>query len=297
MAYRAADERNKAAAVALELYYSLAEAEAKRDILRRSVAEADRAAAHLEELKQSGLKVPGDDTELARRKLDLLDQRIQLDAAVRRMQGQLQQLCGFEMDQTFPIWPKADLSVVVAPVDAEAAVCEGLANRADLAAIRLLASSPDADSLSAMRGMMQSFSPGLGASIAARRLFGGRSADLDEAYLRHSQLSQAQVDLEQNAARKIREAAWTVDARLREIAVAKERLEIQRRRLAALEEKRRSNGVTAFDISAVRMELFQAESGLVGRVIAWRIAQAKLKQAQGLLAVECGYGLPGRCCW
>lgn len=295
MAYRAVDERNEAAAAALELFYSLAEAEANRDILQRSIEEIDRAAANLEELKQSGLKMPGDRSAFRRQKLDWLDRHIQLSAAIQQMQGQLQQLCGFEMDQTTPIWPEVDLTVIVTPVEAEAAVFEGLANRADLGALQMLAGSSDADTLPAVRSGMQAISPGLGASIAAKRFLGNRSADDGEAQSRQSQLAQAQVDAEQNATREIREAAWNVETRLREIAVAKQRLEVWRQRIAALEEKRKSDGVTAFDLAAARLELHRAESELVHRVIAWKIAEVKLKQAQGLLAAECGYGLPGCC--
>lgn len=295
MAYRAVDERNKAAAAALELFYSLAEAEANRDILQRSVEQIDRAAANLEELKRSGLKVPDDQSAFRRQKLDWLDRQIQLSSAIRKIQWQLQQLCGFEMDQTTPIWPEADLTVIVTPVDAEAAVLEGLANRADLGALQMLAGSLDADTLPAVRSGMQAFSPGLGASIAAKRLLGDRSADYGEARSRQSQLAQAQVDAELNVTWEIREAVWNIETRLREIAVAGERQEVWRQRGAALEEKRESNGVTAFDLAAARLELHRAESELVHRVIAWKIAQVKLEQAQGLLAVECGYGLPGCC--
>ena len=295
MAYRAIDERNKAAAAALELFYSLAEAEANRDILQRSVEQIDRATANLEELKRSGLKMPDDQTALRRQKLDWIDRHIQLSSAIRKIQGQLQQLCGFEMDQTAPIWPEADLTVTVTPVEAEAAVLEGLANRADLGALQMLAGSPNADTLPAVRSGMQAFSPGLGASIAAKRLLSDRSADYGEARSRQSQLAQAQVNAELNVTWEIREAVWNIETRLREIAVAVERQEVWRQRGAALEEKRESNGVTAFDLAAARLELHRAESELVHRVIAWKIARVKLKQAQGLLAVECGYGLPGCC--
>jgi outer membrane protein TolC len=142
---------------------------------------------------------------------------------------------------------------------------------------------------------MQALGPGLGASIAAKRLLGDRSADDGEAQSRQSQLADAQVEVEQNAGREIREAAWNVETRLREIAVAKERLEIWRQRVADLEQKRETDGVTAFDVSAARLELLRADGDEVHRVIAWKVAQVKLKQAQGLLAAECGYGPPGCC--
>jgi outer membrane protein TolC len=285
MAFRAADERNKAAGSALQLFYSLAEAEANHDVLDRSIAELDRAMAQLNELKQSGLKMPPDRSALDRQRLDLLDRRIQLQSAIRTMRGQLQQLCGFEADETMPIWPQADLTVVVAPIDAQAAIAEGLANRADLAALQMLSGSLNGDTLPAVRSGMQAMGPGLGASVVARRLLGG-DGDLQT---RQSQLAQAQAEAERNIRREVVEAVWNAETGLREIAVAKERSAVWQERVAGLRERRQTDGVTAFDLSAAELELLRCESDAVHRVIAWKIAQAKLKQAQGLLAAECGY--------
>jgi hypothetical protein len=295
MAYRAIDERNKAAGVALELFYSLAEAEASRDILGRSLAEVDQAAANLDQLKQSGLKIPMDQTALQRQKLDWLDQQIQLHSAVRRMQGQLQQLCGFEADETTAVWPQADLAVTVTPLDPQAAVTEGLANRADVGALQMLDGSVDAGTLPAARSGIQALSPGLGGAIISRRLLGGNSVSEEELQTRQAQVRQARIDTERTASREIDEAVQNVETRLREIAVGKERWEVWRKRVADLKEKRETDNVTAFDVNAAQLELLRAESDTLHRVIAWKIAQAKLKQAQGLLAAECGYHLPNGC--
>ncbi len=295
MTFRAIDQRNQTAGTALELFYSLAEAEANRDFLDRSIAEVDRAAANLDQLKQSGLKIPVDRTSLQRQKLDWLDRRIQLHSALRQMRGQLQQLCGFDADETTPIWPEADLTVTVTLTDAQAAIVEGLANRADLGALRMLGGSLSGDTLPAARSGMQTLSPGLGASLIGRRLFGSQSYSEAELQTRQSQLAQAQADTERTAGREITEAAQNVETRLREIAVAKERWDVWRQRVAELKEKRETDGVTAFDLSIAQLELLRAEGDVVHRVIAWKIAQAKLKQAQGLLAAECGYRLPDGC--
>ena len=283
MAFRAVDERNKAAGTALELFYSLAEAEANRDVLDRSIEEVDRAVANLDELEQSGLEIPMDRTALQRQKLDWLDQQIQLHTAIRRMQGQLQQICGFELDEATPPWPEADLTVSVTPTDIPSAIAEGLANRADLGSLRMLDGSLDSDTLPAVRSGMQTMSPGLGASLAARRLFGGAANAEAELPTRQSQLTQAQSDTEQTVRREISESAQNVETRLREIAVAKQRWEVWTQRVAGLREKREANGVTAFDVSVAQLELLRAEADVIHRVIAWKIAEAKLEQAQGIL--------------
>ena len=295
MAYRAADERNNAAGTALELFYSLAEAEASRDILDKGIDEVDRDIANLDQLKQSGLAIPLDRTALERQKLDWLDRRIQLNAAQCKLQNQLQQICGFEADPTTPIWPQADLTVTVVPTDVQAAIDEGLANRADLGALRMLNASLNAETLPAARSGMQAVSPGLGMSMPTKRLLGGSANNQEELYTRQAQLSQAWCDLERTIVREIGEAAQNVETRLREIAVANGRCQLWQERHEQLKVNRETDGVTAFDLSAVQLEQLRAESDKTHRVIAWKIAQVKLKQSQGLLAAECGYYTPDRC--
>jgi len=283
MSHRAAQERNKAAASALELYYSLAEAELRGELLERGLAELDAAAEHLAALKGSGLKLPAaiDETSIPRNRLDLLDKQVQLRDAWRRMQSQLRLLCGFEEDQSMPIWPDADLIVKIEPVDVEAAVVEGLANRPDLAALAELDGQLDADSLPAVRSAL---GPGLGASIVAKHLLGRQSTEAAEASARQGQLSVARQSLQLAAATEIRQAAWNIETQLHRIALARQQLELSKHRLAELEERHAADGVTIFDVCTARLEALQAEGELVHCIAAWRIAQAKLLAAQGLAA-------------
>lgn len=296
MIYRAVDERNKAAGTALEVFYSLAEAEAQRDILARSLTGIDAAMADLDQLKQSGLKMPLDRTALQRQKLDWLDQHIQVNATVARLQGQLQQLCGLDVDGDSPIWPEADLNVTVQPIDAQAAIADGLAHRADLGAVKMLNECLSADTLPAVQTGMQGLGPGLGTSMAARRLLGNDAAgSQQELGTRQSQLTEAQSELERTIRREVSEAVQTVDARLRAVAVAKERCQLWQQRLANMKGRRETDGATSFDLKAVEYEILRAEGDQLHRVVAWKIAEAKLRQAQGLLAVDCGYRMPNDC--
>ncbi len=295
MAYRTVDQRNKAAGMALELFYSLTEAEAGRDILERCVEEVDLASTDLDDLKKSGLKIPMDRTALQRQKLDWLDRQIQLQSAARQIQGQLRQICGLEEEESTLLWPEADLKVTIVPLDVKAAIEEGLENRADVGALQMLDESLSVDTLPAVRSGMQMLNVGLGASVAGRRLFGGGAGSAEELQTRQSQLTQALEETERTARREIREAAENVESRLREIAVAKSRRQAWKQRLTDLKEKRTADGTTAFDVRTAKLEMLRAESEVLHRVIAWRIAQVKLRQAQGLLAVDCGYHLPENC--
>ena len=172
-----------------------------------------------------------------------------------------------------------------------AAVTEGLAHRADVAALRMLAGNLDADTLPAARSGMQAVSPGLGIAAGGDGLFGG-SDRAAEASSRQSQVQQALAETQRTATREIHDAVAKLETSLREIALAKQRWEQWKDRVADLQEKHASDGATAFDLTTAQLELLRAENDAVHRIIAWKIAQAKLAQAQGLLAAQCGYCLP-----
>ena len=57
-----------------------------------------------------------------------------------------------------------------------------------------------------------------------------------------------------------------------------------------LSRERPGSTVTALDIAAADLKLLDAQRELVHQVMAWRIAQVKLKEAQGLLVFECCNG-------
>jgi hypothetical protein len=52
--------------------------------------------------------------------------------------------------------------------------------------------------------------------------------------------------------------------------------------------------VACQQITTARLEALRAEYDLSRQVIAWAIAEAKLREAEGLLAIACGYHLPTR---
>jgi outer membrane protein TolC len=296
LACRSVEERNRCAAAALRLFYLLAEAEANCDLLRQTIQETDHAIDYLRRLKERGLQVHMDDGPLQRQRLDLLDQWTQLEVSLRQMTAQLRALLGWDAGHQTPIWPAADLAVTAVPILAEAAVRDGLATRADLTAFRVLRAALDMDTLPAARSGISRLDALLGGSAGARRLLAARSgslADYAELQTRQTQLNQIVADRERSATEEILQAVRVVDLRLRQIALAQQKRDLWQRQLDRLREKRAADGVTAFDISTAQVELLRAESDLLHKVIAWRTAQVDLKEAQGLLAAECGYCLPG----
>ena len=292
LGFQAIEERNESSATALELFYLLAQSEANRDSLGESLSEIERAIENLDQLRARGLESGISQSTLFGEKTNLLVQQTELELSVRRLNGQLQVLLGSE--DPLPIWPEADLKVT-APVDVEQAVSNGLAMRADLGMLRMLKASLDEDTLSAVRSGFQSIDALLGNSSTGRCAIGGlshRGSDADEVETRRRQLTNFLRDRELIVSEEIREAVYILDTRLLQIALAKQKRDTLQARLGLLKEKRSTGQVTASDVTQAQLDAIQAESELVHQVVAWKIAEVKLKRAQGLLAWECGYDPP-----
>ncbi len=89
------------------------------------------------------------------------------------------------------------------------------------------------------------------------------------------------------------QAISTVHTRLAQIALTKQRLEIARRHIVALEQQMRVATTSPFSARQARVDALAVEQELLHDVIEWKSAVVKLKQTQGILAVECGYDLGG----
>ncbi len=296
LALRAEDERNRAAGKALELFYQLAEAEAGRDALAQSIVKIDKAIKDYRSLKEKGLPVSGDEIDMQQQRIELLKRQAETQLAIEKLNGGLHLLLGSAGVNELPIWPEADLNVILQPLDAEEAVGIGSGTRADLALLRSLFNTLDTQSLPSVRNSLrqEEFSLGNPASPlrGLRRILGGANTEA-ELGVRRVQLMRLLADQERAVAQEIRSAVASVHASLEQIAIAKELHERRAKRLADLKELRGIDRATAFDISTAELELIDARFELVRRVIAWRAAEAKLKESQGLLAVECGFGMIG----
>lgn len=292
LALRAIEERNRAAGSALELYYRLTEAEAGLDILAESQRGVDHVLVNVAELRAQGIKIDVDEEALRRRKLELFDQQAEAELGRDQSHGGLKVLLGLADEDPTRIWPEADLKAVAEPIDVQAAVAEGLGLRAELIILRCLVESLTVQSLPGARSALSQRDASLGSSSLDMRklhvlLAGARGEK--ELPGRQAQISMLLADQERAITEEIKNAAATVTTRLKQVALAKESLDGRRRHLAELERKREVGTATPFDIATEKMEITKAEGELMRRVVAWRIAQVKLKQSQGLLATECGY--------
>jgi outer membrane protein TolC len=297
---RAVEERNRSAASAMELYYRLAAAHFNRDRVDRSLEEVRRTVENFRKAKDTGLSVPGDEARLLNQETELVDRRVQLETGLEQLEGQLCQLLGLDAAPDQPLWPGADMTVNVSPVDVEAAVAEGLRSRPDLAELCVLRENASEETLRSIRGALARVDPLLGLASSAKHMVcpaKHRARVSLETQTRREQLDDLLEFQKRSAEGEIRRAAGDVEARLRRIGLAKDKLDQCQALWRRLRERREAKGtVQASEISAAQLEVLRAESEAFQAVVEWKIALVKLKQSQGLLAAECGYTLPAACC-
>jgi len=284
----------------MELYYRLAGAYFSREQVDRSIDEVQHSIDDFRKTKATGLSVPGDEEKLQMQRIELVDRKVQAEAGAVQLGDQLAELVGVARDPSQPLWPGAEMTVDVSPIDVEAAVAAGLRLRADLAMLCLLRKKLSEDTLGAVRSALGLMDPLLGGS-PPRRLMTlmalHHSRVSVEMQSRQAQLDQLFVDQRRRAEDEIRGAAAEAHKRLRQVGLARDKLDQCQAQLSRLRQRRQAKGVVPVSqISAAQLEVLRAESDAFQAVVEWKIAMVKLKEAQGLLASECGYVLPATCC-
>ena len=295
LAFRALEERNKSAAQALERFFLLAEAESNRDLLDRSLRETETAIDNLRQLKAQGLQIAADEGVLRRQQNDLRDRLAQLHLSIDRLNGELRYLLGFDVNDLTPIWPLDDLKVDATPVDVEAAVAHGLATRPDVGVVALMHQMLDEDTLPVVTAVL-SLTTGATSTLSASRSRGRKAVRSGELQHRSRQTYELLAERHRLAVGEIRLAARMIETHLQQITLARANLESWKQRLDQVNQQRKVDAATPFDVSTARLSLIEAESDLIHQVVAWKIAWVKFREAQGVLAYECGWPMPSWCC-
>jgi len=300
LSLRSVDERNRSAGAAMEAYYRLAGAYFGRDQIDRSLEDVRRSIQDYRKAKETGLSIPGDEAKLLAQEAELADRRVQVEGAIREADSRLCQLLGLEHDPSQPLWPGAEMTVALAPIDVEAAVAEGLRMRPDLAELIVLRDNLHEQTLGAVRSALARLDPLMGSSGPQKHmtcLGSNRARICLETQARQSQLDQLWQIQVRAAEDDIRRAVGEVEMRLRRVGLAKDKLDQVQTLLRRLRERREAKGaVQVSEISTAQSDVFRAESDAFQAVVEWKIAMVKLRQSQGLLAAECGYALtdPGQ---
>lgn len=294
------EARNKSAAAALELYYLLAEDEANLSIVEASLTEIDGALAKVQRLHKQGVQIPFDDSELARRRIDLVEKLTDLHLKARQLNAQLARLIGFQtIDPNARIWPATDWQVVAAPIDMDAEVQEGLSQRPELQFLYSLPAALNENTVGVVREIVagagglissQSKSAGLAAVLGLGNLCGKRKAKERELPVRRRQVAEFTQQRRLEITSDIQQAVYEIEAGLRQIAIAKQRMQSWDQRLAELRAKQKIEEATFVDLSAAQLSALEAHSEETHRIVGWKVAQVELKEAQGLLVLECESG-------
>lgn len=285
---QAAHRANEAAGQAAELAWRISEARLRSALNTEALHETQTALQDLRELRDRGVDVHDGEASLVEAHSKALHQEAVIQASAVQASNNLRYLLG-DFPQPQPLFELAfEEGVEPGGVDPQAAVAEGLAQRADLNQIRILRRSLDKHSVPIARVMLQQMDPGLGTVTTPwwRQWLCLGDCELS---VREAQLALLLDDRKRSAAQEIVEACQDVERELTELAVA-ERFVAQRRDvLERVESRRGEPNVSESRVTQARLELLEARGEAAHHRMMLRASHAKLKRVQGLWAVECGF--------
>jgi outer membrane protein TolC len=288
---QAAHERNRNASAALQLLYRIAGAETAADNLRRQLNEVRGTLVDLGRLQRAGIEMPLSLPETEANQADVLHKIGELELTIDLLNEQLANLMGVDLAPGSRFWPDISLQVDPAVPPVEEAQMTALAQRADLAALRVAASGgPETvRTLLSLSGMPVAGASGLCLHPRAKH---------EQAAIREEQIQGAIADKQRTIRHEVAQAVATIQARLNQIALAEQRLELLRDHREAVRRKQESGvrsqesaerPTTMFDLRKATIAALAADQDLFHDVIEWKVAVSKLKEAEGELAIECGF--------
>jgi hypothetical protein len=303
--YSAQEARNQSAGIALELLYRLAEGLALADLGECSRLALDEAIAEVEKVRAAGLTVPIDLNTLQTQRTEAVTSLAKLRQGIDQINDQLRSLLGLAGgcgEPELPVWPVGDFGICLDPIDCDRAVRAGLDNRPELSLLRRTLRDLDANTLPAVRKLLSSVNGFLG-STQAGPLRGTKivlrvkeclAGDPTEVVARRRQLEQLLADREQQTARDIREQVEAMRMRQELVLLARDRAEAARARVEDREARRKEGVATPLELTTAKIDWYKARSEYITEVMAWQVARARLRQAQGTLVLEC-LGPDGMC--
>jgi hypothetical protein len=286
----ATHQRNQDSAAAMELFLRLVEAEAGLGNIDKQLEQVDRTLSDIQHLQNQGLLSPVSKSEVESQRLDLQHRQVDLQPTIRNLNERLAQMLNVELLPGARFWPEAQLVVDAEIPDAEEAAMTALAHRADLAAVRRAAQADPRDYSAAVQLLMQQVTGGLTSPSSSPRLAVLQTKALhNESYLRGEQLDLILSQRERQAQSETVQAVEVLAARLQQIDLTRQRLALAQQRIQSLEQQQQLTSGATFNLRKARSDALILEQSLLHDTIEWKLAVVKLKQAQGLLAAECGY--------
>lgn len=297
LSFVAVEARNQSAADALQAYYNLALAEHGRDTIEHLLAEQNRARDLGEQARTRGVQISTDLTELDRQLLDTQQQLAELEINTGELNAALRELLAISPREGYwKFWPETPLTVQPQAIDSNLAVATALENRPELGLLRVLIANLNEETLPVARAAVGRADSLLGASASAAKpcfpclaaLLLAHSADA-EVEARRAQLCDYLGRREAAVAAEVQRAITKLDVRLDQVLLARSTVSSWERRLELVRQQQQTGNATFLDISLAEQRLLEARQQVIQRTVEWHLAMVELKDAQGILAGECGY--------
>jgi hypothetical protein len=296
LALAAEEARNQDAGTALELYWSLAEAQTALPEIDAATAALDEALADRATLAARGVDLPLDEAALQGRRLVIEDARITVVATIDSLSTVLAQLAGLPGMPIHAAHPASGRAAVGAPLDADALVAEGLVRRPQLRMLRAMLAHLDDDTAEVGSTVLSLVTPGLGGGCQPCQRCPKLTA-LVQSCRRCSetasigrQVRELLAEREAAVEAEIRRATTLTVAAADRVATAERQLRLAERSAADKRSRQAVAEADAFEIRLADLEVTAARRSVLERLAGWERARAKIWLAQGVLATACGCG-------
>jgi outer membrane protein TolC len=285
--HHAADEaRNRSAGEAMEAFYQLLEAEGRRALLVLSLKEVNESLERAEELQAKGIHAPVEVAVIRKQLTDLRSDEVKLRIAVVQLNARLKVLLGLSGGD-YCLWPLAELKVLPETPDIDETVNYGMCHRPDLALLEALAGSLDSGSFTLANKTLAALNPLLG-ETSSRCCCPKLLACLHGCKIQwaEEQVQCLLAERKRQAEEEIRQAVGVVTHWVQLVVLAQQKVENEEWRIKELEEKKAKGFDAEGELTTARLNVYKAQGELVHEVAEWKIARARLRQAQGRLLEE-----------
>ncbi|MGE3809523.1 MAG: hypothetical protein AB7K24_33075, partial [Gemmataceae bacterium] len=315
--YTALEARNRQAGGALEVYYRIAEGEARIELVQETLTFLDEALAKTKDLVRQGIAGQQDYESVLRQRIEFATHLVELKLAVDTLNAELKQLLGMSpaagtvncADGTMALadaenWrirPTLEGDLPPRRLEAREAIQTALSYRPELGLLDFVATNLDLATLPVVRELLKSFnallvkqpSRGQALVLVVKLLKGTLQEEVSSA--RSKILSQLR-ERERQVMKEVTQAVAEANARAELAQLARQQVESRLNTVKDLEEKSR-RGIVGFQtLTEARLSWLKARGEAIVAVSKWHMALSRVRQAQGVLALECGFGLAEESC-
>ena len=289
----AADLRNKAAGDSVASFYQLADAEARSEIMRKSIEALDGLRRAVKDAIARGVKPPLDEDEIDRQRASMIIILGQAELGTKLLETDLRRRIGVPGKTPGRLMPTGEMSISTEATDVEQAVRTGLERRHDLQALRTAYHQLNTENLPEVRDLLRT-TPGVPGGLGAgprlpvfsriiQRHQAQLLAQLDavaaaEVEVRRTQLYTLIEEKERAVADEIRAQVAILQEQAKQVGLARWRAEKLLAKVAELKKDKQG----ALAVVPAELEANRARADVIQAVMAWHQARAKLSSAMGV---------------